>query len=427
MTVTNMLIDSRDGSGATPTSSRRRSVVSRFLPFFGPALIAAVAYIDPGNFATNIEAGSRYGYTLLWVVLWANLMAMLIQTLSVRLGLATGRNLAEMIRNRYPRPLVWFYWVQAELVAIATDLAEFLGASLAFNLLFGLSMLEGALLTGAITYAALYMQRYGFRLLEVLIGSMLLAVAAGFVMQIVMGRPEAAPALEGLLLPHFPDGYAVFLAAGILGATVMPHVIYLHSSLSQRRIPVKTDEQRRRAMRYYRWDVIIGMGIAGIINLSMLALAAAVFFDNGRTGVASIEQSYQLLAPLMDRELASTLFGFTLLMAGLSSSIVGTMAGQVVMQGFVGFTIPIWLRRLLTMLPAIVVIMLGFPEQQVLVASQVVLSFGIPFALIPLIQFTAQHDLMGNLVNRRWVTLLGCAVAGVIILLNGYVLTFELL
>ncbi|WP_110668838.1 Nramp family divalent metal transporter [Salinicola halophilus] len=425
--MSDTLVDSAAHEGAGTYPGRRRSFVSRFLPFFGPAMIAAVAYIDPGNFATNIEAGSRYGYTLLWVVLWANLMAMLIQTLSVRLGLATGRNLAEMIRERYPRPVVWFYWVQAELVAIATDLAEFLGAALAFNLLFGLTMLEGALLTGAITYAALAMQRYGFRLLEVIIGSMLMAVAAGFVAQIVMGRPDAAPALEGLLLPQFPDGYAVFLAAGILGATVMPHVIYLHSSLSQRRIPTRTDAERKRAMRYYRWDVIIGMGIAGIINLSMLALAAAVFFDSGRTGVASIEQSYRLLAPLMDRGLASTLFGITLLLAGLSSSIVGTLAGQVVMQGFVGFTIPIWLRRLLTMAPAIAVIMLGLPEQQVLVASQVVLSFGIPFALIPLIQFTAKHQLMGNLVNRRWVTALGCVAAGIIILLNGYVLAFELL
>ncbi|WP_251977918.1 Nramp family divalent metal transporter [Salinicola avicenniae] len=425
--MSDILADSRRHSDAAPDARRRRSALTRFLPFFGPALIAAVAYIDPGNFATNIEAGSRYGYTLLWVVLWANLMAMLIQTLSVRLGLATGRNLAEMIRDRYPRPLVWCYWVQAELVAIATDLAEFLGAALAFNLLFGLSMLEGALLTGVITYAALYMQRFGFRLLEVIIGSMLLAVAAGFVVQIIMGGPAAAPALEGMLLPQFPDGYAVFLAAGILGATVMPHVIYLHSSLSQRRIPTRTDAERQRAMRYYRWDVIIGMGIAGIINLSMLALAAAVFFDSGWTGVASIEQSYQLLAPLMDRDLASTLFGLTLLLAGLSSSIVGTLAGQVVMQGFVGFTIPIWLRRLLTMLPAIVVIMLGFPEQQVLVASQVVLSFGIPFALIPLIQFTAQRGIMGNLTNRRGVTLLACGAAAIIILLNGYVLAFELL
>lgn len=425
--MSNSLTQARDEHLTMPAAARRRSTLSRFLPFFGPAMIAAVAYIDPGNFATNIEAGSRYGYVLLWVVLWANLMAMVIQTLSVRLGLATGKNLAEMIRERYPRPLVWFYWVQAELVAIATDLAEFLGAALAFNLLFGMSMLEGALLTGAITYAALYMQRFGFRLLEIIIGSMLLAVAAGFVIQIIMGRPEAAPALEGLLLPQFPDGYAVFLAAGILGATVMPHVIYLHSSLSQRRVATHTDEQRRRAMRYYRWDVIIGMGIAGVINLSMLALAASVFFDNGRTGVATIEQSYQLLAPLMNQELASTLFGFTLLMAGLSSSIVGTLAGQVVMQGFVGFTIPLWLRRLMTMLPAIVVIMLGFPEQQVLVASQVVLSFGIPFALIPLIHFTAQHRLMGNLTSCPWVTGLGCLLAAVIILLNGYVLAFELL
>lgn len=408
-------------------SGNGTSLVRRFLPFMGPAMIAAVAYIDPGNFATNIEAGSRYGYTLLWVVLWANLMAMLIQTMSARLGLATGKNLAEVIRDRYPRPVVWLFWVQAELIAIATDLAEFLGAALAFNLLFGMSMLEGALLTGAITYAVLYMQRYGFRTMEMIIGAMILAVSAGFLLEILLGKPPAEPIIKGLLLPSFPDSYSIFLAAGILGATVMPHVIYLHSALSQNRIKVTADSDRSRIMKYYRMDVIIGMALAGLINMAMLALAATVFFSNGETTIASIEESYKLLSPLMGHDAASMIFGLTLLFAGLSSSIVGTMSGQIVMQGFVNFTIPLWLRRLITMAPAIVVILMGLPEQQVLVVSQVVLSFGIPFALVPLLLFTANRQLMGNLVNHRWVNIAGGIVATIIIALNLYVLVFELM
>lgn len=395
--------------------------------FFGPALIAAVAYVDPGNFATNIEAGSRYGYALLWVVLGANLMAMLIQTLSARLGLATGQNLAEVIRERYPRPLVWVYWVQAEIVAIATDLAEFLGAALAFNLLFGLSLVEGALLTGAITYLALLMHRHGFRLMEIVIGAMILAIASGFLLEMILAPPETAPLLKGLLVPGFPDGYALYLAAGILGATVMPHVIYLHSALSQNRIRARNDGERRRLMRYYRLDVIVGMAIAGLVNLSMLALAASVFHAQGRTDVATISDSYRLLAPMMGQELASHLFGLALLLAGLSSSIVGTLSGQVIMQGFVRFTIPLWLRRLITMVPALAVILMGVSEQKALVASQVILSFGIPFALVPLLCFTANRRLMGNLVNGRTVTVVGGAICALIIALNGYVLFFTLI
>jgi len=390
--------------------------------FFGPALIAAVAYIDPGNFATNIEAGSRYGYTLLWVVLAANLMAMLIQTLSARLGLATGRNLPQVIRARYPRPVVWCYWIQAEIVAIATDLAEFLGAALAFNLLFGLSLMEGALLTGAITYLALHLYRYGFRLMEIVIGAMILAVACGFILELVLSRPAPTPLLKGLLIPGFPDGYSLYLAAGILGATVMPHVIYLHSALSQQRIQVKDDAHRLRLMRYYRLDVIIGMAIAGVVNISMLAMAAAVFHANGRLNVATISDSYKLLAPMLGQVTASHVFGAALLLAGLSSSIVGTLSGQVIMQGFVAFTIPLWLRRLVTMLPALVIIMLGVSEQKALVGSQVILSFGIPFALIPLLFFTANRRIMGNLVNHKSVTVVGGIVCTLIVLLNAYVL-----
>ncbi|MBB3142948.1 Nramp family divalent metal transporter [Halomonas organivorans] len=414
----------RSKAARTLNGQRRRW---GWTPFFGPALIAAVAYIDPGNFATNIEAGSRYGYALLWVVLGANLMAMLIQTLSARLGLATGRNLAEVIRERYPRPVVWFYWVQAEIVAIATDLAEFLGAALAFNLLFGLSLIEGALLTGVITYLALLMHRQGFRLMEIVIGAMILAVASGFLLEMLLGTPDPEPLLKGLLVPGFPDDYSLYLAAGILGATVMPHVIYLHSALSQNRIQASDDHQRKRLMRYYRLDVIVGMAIAGLVNLSMLAMAAAVFHAQGRLDVATISDSYQLLTPMMGQELASHIFGVALLLAGLSSSIVGTLSGQVIMQGFVRFTIPLWLRRLITMLPALAVIMLGISEQKALVASQVILSFGIPFALVPLLCFTADRRLMGNLVNARTVTAIGGIICALIIALNGYVLFFTLL
>lgn len=396
-----------------------------WLAFFGPALIAAVAYIDPGNFATNIEAGSRYGYALLWVVLVANLMAILIQSMSARLGLATGMNLAEVIRARYPRPLVWCYWVQAEIVAIATDLAEFLGAALALNLLFGMTLFEGALLTGVITYIALLMQRFGFRLMEIVIGSMILAVAAGFMIELSLSRPDVEPLLKGLFVPGFSDGYALYLAAGILGATVMPHVIYLHSALSQRRIRPQGDDERLKAMRFYRWDVVVGMALAGLVNLAILALAAAVFFDQGRTDVATISDAYQLLSPAMGQQIASTVFGGTLLLAGLSSSVVGTLSGQVVMQGLVHFTIPLWLRRLVTMCPALVIIMLGIPEQEALVASQVVLSFGIPFALVPLLMFTGNHNLMGNLVNKPWTHYLAILVCTLTILLNLYVLVFS--
>ena len=413
----------RDKAAQTLNGKRRRW---GWIPFFGPAIIAAVAYIDPGNFATNIEAGSRYGYLLLWVVLTANVMAMLIQTLSARLGLATGKNLAEVIRERYPRPVVWGYWVQAEFVAIATDLAEFLGAALAFNLLFGLSLMEGALLTGVITYLALLLYRFGFRLMEIIIGTMIMAVAAGFIMEMLISRPEAVPVLKGLFIPGFPDGYSVYLAAGILGATVMPHVIYLHSALSQNRITVTDNRQRLRLMKYYRWDVIVGMAIAGLINLGMLIMAATVFHEQGRFDVATISDSYKLLTPMVGQEAASYIFGAALLLAGLSSSIVGTLSGQVIMQGFVNFTIPIWLRRLITMLPALAVIMLGVSEQKALVASQVVLSFGIPFALLPLLFFTANRKLMGNLVSSKTVTWIGGLVCALIIALNIYVLFFSL-
>ncbi|MCA2018715.1 Nramp family divalent metal transporter [Vibrio tritonius] len=395
-----------------------------WLVMFGPALIAAVAYVDPGNFATNIEAGARYGYALLWVVLAANLMAMLIQGMSARLGLATGQNLAQVIRDRYPRPVVWFYWVQAEIVAIATDLAEFLGAALAFQLLFDIPMMYGALLTGLITYAALLLQKYGFRLMEILIGAMIMAIALGFGVELLLSRPDMAALTQGLLIPSFPDSYAIYLASGILGATIMPHVIYLHSALAQNRIKVRNQSEKNTVARYYRWDVIIGMALAGLVNMALLALAASTFHNSGHQDVATISESYQLLSPLMGGQAASIIFGVGLLLAGLSSSIVGTLSGQVLMQGFVRFTIPVGVRRLITMIPALAVIMLGVSEQKALVASQVVLSFGIPFALIPLLTFTSKRSVMGEMVNKKWITALGGLICSLIIGLNVYVIFY---
>ncbi|MDC0610387.1 Nramp family divalent metal transporter [Vibrio sp.] len=397
-----------------------------WLVMFGPALIAAVAYVDPGNFATNIEAGARYGYALLWVVLAANLMAMLIQGLSARLGVATGKNLAEVIRDRYPRPVVWFYWIQAEVVAIATDLAEFLGAALAFNLLFGIPMIYGAVLTGIITYIALLSQRFGFRLMEIIIGAVIMAIASGFAVELFLSRPDMADLAHGLFVPSFPDSYAIYLAAGILGATIMPHVIYLHSSLAKDRVQVNNDDDKKAVARFYRWDVILGMALAGIVNMALLALAASTFHAHGHENVATITESYKLLSPLMGGQAASVIFGLGLLLAGLSSSIVGTMSGQVLMQGFVHFTIPIGVRRLITMIPALAVIMLGVDEQKALVASQVILSFGIPFALVPLLIFTARRSIMGNMVNNSKTTILGGLICALIIGLNIYVIYYTI-
>ncbi|MCA9837217.1 MAG: Nramp family divalent metal transporter [Trueperaceae bacterium] len=394
--------------------------LKRILPFLGPAFIAAVAYIDPGNFATNIEGGSRYGYRLLWVVLAANLMAMLIQALSAKLGIATGKNLPELIRDHYPRPVVWLFWVQAELVAIATDLAEFLGAAIGFQLLFGLPLFWGGVLTGIATFALLGLQRYGFRPLEAVIAAMVATVAGAYLVEVFLSKPNTLSLAKGFI-PSFSGSHSIYLAAGILGATVMPHVIYLHSALTQRRIQANSDKQRRRLYRYNLIDVVVGMSIAGFVNMAMLAMAAATFYFTGQQNVAEIETAYQTLSPLLG-SLASGVFAFSLLISGLSSSTVGTMAGQIIMQGFVHFTIPLWLRRLITMLPAMVVIIMGLEPTAVLVLSQVVLSFGIPFALLPLLQFTRKREVVGVLANSWLSNLLGWLIASIIIALNVFLL-----
>lgn len=403
--------------------SQKRGL-ARVLPFLGPAFVASVAYMDPGNFATNIQGGAQFGYLLLWVVLAANLMAMLIQFLSSKLGIATGQNLPEMIRNKWPKPLVWLYWVQAEIVAMATDLAEFLGAALAFQLLFGIPLFYGAILTAIASFGILSLQRYGFRPIEAVIASFVAVIAGAYLVQIFLSRP-GAEAWQGFI-PKFQGVDSIYLAVGILGATVMPHVIYLHSALTQGRIDVADDNLKRRLIRYNLIDVVVALGIAGLINMSMLAAAAATFHLSGKSDIADITTAYQTLTPLLG-PLAAVAFGLALLASGLSSSTVGTMAGQVVMQGFVGFTIPLWLRRSLTMFPAFVIILMGFDPTAVLVLSQVILSFGIPFALVPLLLFTANRTIMGNLANRPWVTSIGWCIALLIIGLNGYLLYQTLL
>lgn len=391
------------------------------LAFFGPALMASVAYVDPGNFATNLQAGSTHGYALLWVVVLANAMAMLIQTLSAKLGIATGRNLPELIRAHWPRPVVVLYWVQAELVAIFTDLAEFLGAALGFHLLGGFSMPAAALLSLAAVFALLGLEQRGFRPLEMAVGALLAVVAAAYCVELLLSPIDWRAAAHGALWPQLGDGDAAYLAAGILGATVMPHVIYLHSGLTQRRLQV-ADAVKPRLMAVTRREVVVAMGLAGLLNMAMMACAAATF--HGRDAAAAsgdLTHAWQALTPLLGPA-AATAFAVALLASGLSSSVVGTMAGQVVMQGFVGFSIPVWLRRLFTALPAVAVILLGVDPTRALVFSQVVLSFAIPFALLPLLLFTARRDRMGALVNTRAVQAAGWLSAAVIVTINFWLL-----
>ena len=393
----------------TPFMTQRKAKMS----LLGPAFIAAIGYIDPGNFATNIQAGASYGYQLLWVVVWANIMAMLIQLLSAKLGIATGKNLAEHIRDRFPKPLVWFYWVQAEIIAMATDLAEFIGAALGFKLLFGISLLEGAVITGVVTFLILMLQSRGPKPLEWLIGLMLLFVAGAYIAELFFSQPNPRGLLMGMAVPKLPDTNALYLAAGVLGATIMPHVIYLHSALTQR------GDDKNKAQRYAstKLDVAIAMTIAGFVNLAMMATAAAVFHFNGHTGISELDQAYMTLKPLLGNA-ATIVFGLSLVVAGLSSTVVGTLAGQVVMQGFVHFSIPLWLRRAITMLPSFVVILAGMDATKILVLSQVVLSFGIALALIPLLMFTNRTEIMGDLVNTRWIKLAAWGIILIVVSLN---------
>lgn len=394
---------------------------ARLLPFLGPAFVASVAYVDPGNFATNIEGGARFGYTLLWVIIASNLMAMLIQAISAKLGIATNLNLAEQCRVHFPRPVVLGMWVIMELVAIATDLAEFLGAALGFNLLFGMPLLAAGLLTAIVTFLILGLEQYGFRSLEVVITVLIGVVALAYLIETILDQPAWGAVLYHAITPTFVGPQSVVLATGILGATVMPHAIFLHSALTQQRIVVSAPDQLRRLFRLEVIDVLIAMSLAGLVNAAMLIMAASTFYREGLTQVGTIEEAHRTLEPLLGAA-ASWVFAISLLASGLSSSSVGTMAGQVIMQGFLHQHIPVWLRRLITLLPALVVIAIGLDPTYTLVLSQVVLSFGLPFAVIPLLLFTSRPEIMGVLVNRRSTTILLGIVSALIVGLNLFLL-----
>ena len=391
------------------------------LPFLGPAFVAAVAYVDPGNFATNIASGAQYGYLLLWVILCSNLMAMLIQAMSAKLGIATGKNLPEVCRERFPKAVSLGLWVQAEVIAMATDLAEFIGAALALNLLFGIPLFLAGLMTAVGAFMILELQRRGFRPLEAAISAMVGVIVIAFAFQMFYAQPSGERILAGLFTPQFAGTDSVLLAAGILGATVMPHVIYLHSALTQRRVVGRTDEEKKKIFRFELVDVMIAMAIAGTINASMLIMAAALFYTSGVTDVGDIDVAFEQLGMTVSGN-AAILFGVALLASGLSSSSVGTMSGQVVMQGFINRRISLWLRRLITMAPALVVLGAGLNPSRALVISQVVLSFGIPFALIPLLIFCRNRNLMGVLTNHRLTTMVATVVVTLIVSLNVFLL-----
>ncbi len=387
----------------------------------GPAFVASVAYVDPGNFATNIQGGARYGYLLLWVVLAANLMAMLIQYLSAKLGVVTDRSLPELCRDRYPRPVAWGLWIQAEAMAMATDVAEFLGAALGLNLLFHVPLLPAGLITGVIAFALLELQRRGFRPFELAITALLGLILLGFLYETVKIGPSASGAAHGLI-PHLGGSGSVYLAVGIVGATVMPHVIYLHSALTKERTPVRNDAERRRVLRFQRTDVLVALGIAGVVNLAMLAVAAKLFHGTpGYSHVDTIRGAHAGFSHLVGGT-AALAFAVVLFASGASSSSVGTYAGQVVMAGFLDLRISLFIRRAVTMAPALIVLALGVGPTRALVLSQVVLSFGIPFALVPLLLLTRRRDVMGVHVNRRATTAAAALVVALIAVLNIFLL-----
>lgn len=428
MTYSSRPIDIKTGDTSTVNAAAdvlsgtsKKGALARLLPFLGPAFIASVAYMDPGNFATNIQGGAQYGYMLLWVIVASNLMAMVLQTLSAKLGIATGMNLAEMARSKFSHRTVIFLWVLMELVAMATDLAEFLGAALGFNLLLGIPLWLAGILTAIATFLILGLERYGFRPIEAVITALIGVVAGSYLIETILDKPDWGAVATGAFVPRFAGTESVLLAAGILGATVMPHALFLHSALTQDRIIAKDPQQMKRLYRFEIADVLIAMGVAGLVNMAMLIMASATFFHQGYTSVGSIEEAHKTLEPLLGSA-ASTVFALSLLASGLSSASVGTMAGQIIMQGFLRRHIKPWVRRLVTMAPSLLIIAIGWDPTRTLVISQVVLSFGLPFAVVPLIMFTRRRDIMGELVNRRSTTVVASLMAVVIIGLNLYLL-----
>lgn len=396
-------------------AGKRSGLFSRFL-FVGPAVIASIAYMDPGNYATNIQAGAGYGYKLLWVVLLANLIAMLFQSLSARLGIVTGKNLAEMSRDHFPRPVVWGMWTVSEVAAMATDLAEFLGGAIGLALLFNLPLIWGMAVTAVITYGILIFERYGFRTMELIIGTMVAIIGLCYLIQLLIAPVDWASAAAGLMNPSLPDAAALTIAVGIIGATVMPHAIFLHSGLTQTRVSLRNEEDRRKVLRYSNFEVVAALAVAGMVNIAMVMMAASAFHQ-GHSSVAEIETAYHTLTPLLGSAAASV-FLVSLITSGISSSVVGTMAGQMIMQGFLHFRVPIWIRRLVTMVPAFGVVAMGYNATNALVMSQVVLSIALPVPMIALIIFTSQRKVMGTYVAGPVLRLMSIAAAVAVLGLN---------
>jgi manganese transport protein len=410
-----------DAANKVLNGKSHAGLFSRLLPFLGPAFIASIAYVDPGNFATNIQGGAKFGYTLLWVIVASNLMAVLIQSLSAKLGIATGRNLAEHCRNQFPQWVSRLMWVIMEIVVVATDMAEFIGAALGFYLLLGIPLWFAGILTAIATFLIIGLERYGFRTLEAVITAFVSVISICYLIETILDRPDMIQVLHFTFVPHLAGQQSIYMAAGILGATVMPHAIFLHSALTQNRIVVKEPHLLRRLLRFEILDVLIAMGIASLVNIAMLIMAASTFYYKGLVNLGSLQQAYLTLQPLLG-PLAGIVFAISLLASGLSSSSVGTITGQIIMKGFINREIQPWLRRLISMVPSFIVILLGVDVTQTLVLSQVLLSFGLPFAIIPLILFTSRSDLMGVLANRRITTILAWVMASVILLLNFYLI-----
>jgi manganese transport protein len=409
-------LSARTAAAASELLAGRRAGLRAYLAFVGPAVVASIAYMDPGNFATNIQAGAKYGYGLLWVVLLANLIAMLFQALSAKLGIVTGRNLAEMCRDHFSQPVVWTMWVISEVAAMATDLAEFLGGAIGLSLLFSIPLFYGMIVTGVIVYAILMFERFGFRPVELIIGNLVAIIAFCYLIEMFIAPIDWRSAALHTVLPQIADAQALLLAVGIIGATVMPHAVYLHSGLTQARIPTRDESEKRAVVRISNTEVIIALAIAGMVNLAMVMMASSAFHA-GHSDVAEIETAYHTLTPLLGIA-AAGVFLLSLLASGVSSSTVGTMAGQMIMQGFVGFRIPIWVRRLVTMLPAFVVVGLGANATNALVISQVVLSIALPLPMIALIMFTRRRDIMGRFANSRLTNFVAIAGAVVVLSLN---------
>jgi manganese transport protein len=409
-------LTARSVAAARDVLAGRRSGLAARLAFVGPAVVASIAYIDPGNFATNVQAGAKYGYELLWVVLAANLIAMLFQALSAKLGIVTGRNLAEMCRDEFPRPVVGAMWIVSEIAAMATDLAEFLGGAIGLALLLQTPLLVGMAVTACITYGILMFERRGFRPVELIVGSLVGLIALCYLIEMFIAPVDWGAAAFHAVVPQLADAEALLLAVGIIGATVMPHAVYLHSALTQARTPVRGEAETRQVLRFSNQEVVVALAVAGLVNMAMVMMASSAFHA-GHSDVAEIETAYHTLTPLLGGA-AAALFLLSLIASGISSSVVGTMAGQMIMQGFVGFRIPIAVRRLVTMAPAFVVVALGVNATKALVISQVVLSIALPLPMIALLMFTRRPDIMGAFANGRTTNVAALSGTAVVLALN---------